>query len=79
MVKRCVNGQMCSPDNAFFLTLNCSVKYMANKSYIAIFSYLGTQHIQPTRPQKLRKSIVKFTSDMKKSIRKSNIKYALDS
>ena len=33
----------------------------------------------PTRPQKLRKSIVKFTSDMKKSIRKSNIKYALDS
>ena len=41
MVNRCVNGQMCSPDNAFFLTLNCSVKYMANKSYIAIFSYLG--------------------------------------
>ena len=33
----------------------------------------------PTRPQKLRKSTVKFTSDMKKSIRKSNIKYALDS
>ena len=41
MVNRCVNGQMCSPGNAFFLTLNCSVKYMANKSYIAIFSYLG--------------------------------------
>ena len=41
MVKRCVNGQMCSPDNAFFLTLNYSVKYMANKSYIAIFSYVG--------------------------------------
>ena len=33
----------------------------------------------PTKPQKLRKSIVKFTSDIKKSIRKSNIKYALDS
>ena len=32
-----------------------------------------------TKPQKLRKSIVKFTSDIKKSIRKSNIKYALDS
>ena len=45
---------------------------------ISIFSQIDNFR-KPTKPQKLRKSIVKFTSDIKKSIRKSNIKYALDS